>query len=116
MLPIPKSGIMGGCSSCCAVRHHPTCKDSLAAYRVFPKNKVAGILECQIARPVKPFTNVAAFADLSPCLVLLLLCSPHFAEAQFNVGRELQSRAVEGACFRFGKSGLELKVTVLNVL
>lgn len=81
-------------------------------HRVFPKNKVAGILECQIARPVESFANVAALSDLSPCFVFLLLRSPHLAETNFDIGRELQSWSVEGTRFLFGKPSLVLRVIV----
>ena len=106
---------MGGCSSCNTVSPHS--KNGLdKPHRVFPKNKVAGILECQIARLVESLADVATLPDLSPCFVFLLLRSPHFAETNFNVGGELQSWSVEGTRFLFGKSGLVLRVVVSNTL
>lgn len=61
---------------------------------------------------MEPFANVAALADLSPCFVLFLLRSPHFAEADFDIGGELQRWPMEGPCFLFRKPGLVLMVAV----
>lgn len=81
--------------------HSAQNNDQDTTYRVFPKDKVAGILECQIARPVESFANVATLPDLSPCFVFLLLRSPHFAKANFDIGGKLQSWSVEGTRFLF---------------
>lgn len=113
MLPIPKLGTMGGCSSFIGVSLHSAQTNGQdMTHRVFPKNKVAGILKRQIARPVETFTDVATLSNLPTSFILLLLRSPHFTEANFDVCGELQSRSVEGTCFLFGKSRLELRVVV----
>jgi len=106
---MPKFGIMGGCSSCNIVSRIQPPKNGLGkTHRVFPKNKITGILECQIACLVESLADVATLPNLSPCFVLFLLRSSHFAKTNLDVGRELQSRSMEGTRFLFGKSGLVL--------
>ena len=61
---------------------------------------------------MESFPDVATLPDFSPCFVLFLLRSPHLAEADFDIGRELQSWSVEGTRFLFGKPGLVLRVVV----
>ena len=73
-----------------------------------PENVIAGVLQAEISRPVKTFTNITTFPDLPTSLVFLLLRRPDFAEVQLDVGRELKRGTVERTGFLFRQPRLEL--------
>jgi len=58
-------------------------------YGILPKDKVTRILEAQVRRTMQPFANIAAFTNLTPGLILFLLCCTNFAKVDINVGGEL---------------------------
>ena len=54
-------------------------------YRELPKNEIAGILERQVARSAKAFSDIPTFTNPPTSFVFLLLRRPNLVEAKLNI-------------------------------
>jgi hypothetical protein len=88
---------------------HPDVRDDWRVLlRVLPQNKVARVLERDVLHAAQRLGSLALL-DLSPVLVLLLLRAD-LGEADRDVLRELEGRAVKGAGLVLRQAGLVLRV------